>query len=355
MSCAAIGQNFSSLSNVGERTGRTHLARIFLTHIPDMLRNYYGERAVAALRELGEVRINDTGRVLDAEGLAAAARGCEIVVSDRQTPGPAAFFRNAPDLAAFLRCAVDIRNVDVEAASASGVLVTHATPGFVASVAEMTIGFMVDLARNISDAVRAYRQGRAPEARMGRQLRGATLGIIGYGAIGQYLAPLGVALGMTVLVTDPHKEISVPGVRQVDFATLLAESDFVVCLAVATEETENLMNAAAFAQMKPSAFFINMSRGNLVDEAALAHALDEKRIAGAAIDVGRAADQMPSLGLAARPDVLATPHAAGLTPQAIEHQAFDTVRQVAELVAGRMPPHAVNPDAATRLARLRKA
>jgi D-3-phosphoglycerate dehydrogenase len=106
--------------------------------------------------------------------------------------------------------------------------------------------------------------------------------------------------------------------------------------------------------MKPAAFFINMSRGNLVDEAALARALDERRIAGAAMDVGRAADQMPSLALASRPDVIATPHAAGLTPQAIEHQAFDTVRQVAELVAGRMPPHAVNAEAATRLARLRQ-
>jgi D-3-phosphoglycerate dehydrogenase / 2-oxoglutarate reductase len=331
------------------------MARIFLTHVPDMRRNYYGERAVAALRELGEVRVNDTGRVLDADALAAAARGCEIVVSDRQTPGPAAFFRNAPDLVAFLRCAVDFRNVDVAAASAAGVLVTHATPGFAASVAEMTIGFMVDLARNISDSVLVYRQGRAPEAHTGRQLRGATLGIIGYGVIGEYLAPLGVALGMTVLVTDPHKDVSAPGVRQVDLATLLSQSDFVVCLAVATGETENLMNAAAFARMKPSAFFINMSRGNLVDEAALARALDEKRIAGAAMDVGRAADQMPSLALASRPDVLATPHAAGLTPQAIEHQAFDTVRQVAELVAGRMPPHAVNPNAATRLVRLRKA
>jgi D-3-phosphoglycerate dehydrogenase len=103
------------------------MVRIFLTHVPDMLRNYYGERAVAALRELGEVRVNDTGRVLDADALAAAARGCEIVVSDRQTPGPAAFFRNAPDLVAFLRCAVDIRNVDVAAASACAKL--NAFPG----------------------------------------------------------------------------------------------------------------------------------------------------------------------------------------------------------------------------------
>jgi D-3-phosphoglycerate dehydrogenase / 2-oxoglutarate reductase len=105
--------------------------------------------------------------------------------------------------------------------------------------------------------------------------------------------------------------------------------------------------------MKPSAFFINLSRGNLVDEAALERALDQRRIAGAAMDVGRAQDQMPSLALARRPDVIATPHAAGLTPESIEHQAFDTVKQVAELVAVRVPPGAVNADAATRLARLR--
>ena len=85
------------------------------------------------------------------------------------------------------------------------------------------------------------------------------------------------------------------------------------------------MNADAFAQMMPTAYFINLSRGNLVDEAALARALDDKRISGAALDVGRAQDQMPPLALAPRGDVIATPHTAGLTPDAVEHQAFDTV------------------------------
>jgi D-3-phosphoglycerate dehydrogenase len=330
------------------------MTRVFLTHTPDMLQNYYGERAVAALKRHAEVRINPTGRVLDADALAQTARGCEIIVSDRQTPGPAAFFRQAGDLIAFLRCAVDIRNIDVAAAGERGILVTRATPGFAASVAEMAVGFMVDLARNISDSVLVYRQGRNPEARAGRQLKGATLGIIGYGVIGRYLAPIGRALGMQVIVSDPYQTVTAPGIRQVALDALLAESDFVVCLAVATEETEKLMNAEKFAQMKPSAFFINLSRGNLVDEAALERALEERRIAGAAIDVGRAPDQMPSLELARRPDVIATPHAAGLTPEAIEHQAFDTVRQVVELVAGRVPPGAVNAEAASRLARLRQ-
>ena len=92
-----------------------------------------------------------------------------------------------------------------------------------------------------------------------------------------------------------------------------------------------------------------------MDEAALAAALDEKRIAGAALDVGRAQDQMPSLALARRADVIATPHSAGLTPDAAEHQAFDTVNQVKDLIAGRMPAGAANPQAAHRLIRLKRA
>jgi D-3-phosphoglycerate dehydrogenase len=318
-----------------------------------MLANYYGERALGELQKLGEVRLNETSGVLDPRALAAAARDCAIVVSDRRTAGPAEFFRSAPDVAAFLRVAVDIRNIDVEAASAAGVLVCHATPGFAASVAELAVGMMVDLARGVSRSVADYRANASPQARMGRQLKEATLGIIGYGEIGRYLAPLGLALGMQVLVADPYKKPEDPALRHVALEALLAESDFVVCLAIANEQTENLMNAAAFALMKRSAFFINLSRGNLVDEAALERALQERKIAGAAMDVGRATDQMPSPHLARRADVIATPHIGGLTPEAIEHQAFDTVRQVADLVAGRVPQGAVNANSACRLARFK--
>jgi D-3-phosphoglycerate dehydrogenase len=326
--------------------------RIFLTHVPDMLENYYGPRALSEMRKLGEVRLNETGKVLDAKALAAAAQGCEIIVSDRQTPGPAEFFSLAPDVCAFLRVAVDIRNIDVEAASRAGVLVTRATPGFMASVSEMTIGMMIDLARGVTAATIAYRSGAEAEPRMGRQLGGATVGIMGYGAIARHLAPICLALGMKVLVSDPFVKVEDSRMHQVPLESLLAESDFVVCLVVANEQTENLMNAANFARMKKSAYFINVSRGNLVDEAALAAALERKQIAGAAMDVGRAFDQKPSLDLASRADVIATPHTAGLTPDAIEHQAFDTVRQVAALTAGRLPPGAVNADRAPRLERI---
>src|ERR1041384_5685649 len=135
------------------------MARILLTHVPDMLENYYGPRALAAMRKLGEVRLNETGTVMDAKTLAEVAKGCDIIVSDRQTPGPAEFFPLAPDVCAFLRVAVDIRNIDVDAASRQGVLVTRATPGFMASVSEMAIGMMIDLGRKITEQVVDYRNG----------------------------------------------------------------------------------------------------------------------------------------------------------------------------------------------------
>jgi len=330
--------------------------RIFLAHTPAMLAGYYGPRAVAALRDIAEVVVNPTGEHLDADALAVHASGCAIIVSDRMTPGPASFFDQAPeDLVAFLRCAVDIRNVDVEAASRRGILVTRATPGFAASVAELGIGMMIDLARGVSAAAGSYRSGGAPAARMGRQLQGSSMGIIGYGVIGQHLAMLARAFGMTVLAYDPHKTIADTDVRQVPLERLLGEADFVVCLAVATPETENLMNAAAFARMRPHAYFINLARGNLVDEPALAAALDAKHIAGAALDVGRAPDQMPTAELASRADVVATPHIGGLTPSAVEHQAFDTVEQARAIFAGLDPQNAVNLEAAARFARFRQS
>jgi D-3-phosphoglycerate dehydrogenase len=186
---------------------------------------------------------------------------------------------------------------------------------------------------------------------MGRQLRGSTLGIIGYGAIGRRLADLGQALGMHVLVSDPYVQAP-PPLRQTDLATLLAQSDFVVCLAVATAETENLLDARALRRMKRTAYLVNVSRGNLVDEAALADALRTGAIAGCAMDVGRAPDQMPSPDLAALSNVIATPHIGGLVPEAIAHQALETTRQVAEILQGHTPEGAVNAEQATRLARL---
>ena len=318
---------------------------ILLTHTDEARALYYGERALAGLRALGEVRLHQTGAPLAGEALIAAARGARIIVADRAVPAPAGLFAALPQVVAFCRGAVDIRTVDVAAASAAGVLVTRASPGFVAAVCELIVGLAIDLCRGVSDAVAAHRAGQRPPVRMGRQIAGSVVGIIGYGAIGRELTRLMQALGATVLVADPH----VTDVATVTLPALLQGSDLVVCLAVANAETANLMDEAAFARMRRGALFINASRGELVDEAALADALDRGHLAGAALDVGRDPDQMPSLGLARRPDVLATPHIGGLTRPAAEHQALETVRQVAAIIAGILPEGAVNADAATRM------
>jgi len=158
-----------------------------------------------------------------------------------------------------------------------------------------------------------------------------------------------VAMGMRVLVSDPYKTVSAPGIEQTDLDSLLAQSDFVLPLALATEETENLIDARALALMKPGAFLVNCSRGNLVDEAAVEAALKAGRLGGLAMDVGRAADQRPSPHLAALPGVVATPHLGGLTVQAARPQAMSPVEQIRAILDGRMPPRAVNPEHATRL------
>lgn len=317
-----------------------------------MRENYYGERALAALREIAEVRIHESDEVLKGAALARAAAGCDVIVADRMTPGTIETFDEAPDLVAFLRVAVDVSTIDIEAASRHGVLVTQATPGFAPAVAELAIGFMVDLARGISRSVLAYRNGEAAEAAMGRQLSASSVGVIGYGEIGQQLAPLSLALGMRVLVHDPYRQVETSDYEQVTMEALLEEADFVVCLAASKPATRNLMDAAAFRRMKQDAYFINLSRGELVDEAALAAALDNGEIAGAAMDVGSAPDQRPSAALTARADVVATPHVAGLTPSAVEHQAFDTVEQVRALANGTVPKGTLNTSEATRLSRL---
>lgn len=323
--------------------------RVFLTHSPDMFANFYGDRALAALRHHADVRLNTTGHVLDTpDALVRAAGDAQVMVADRATPIAAAVFPAMPHLLAACRVAVDISTIDVAAASAAGVLVTRATPGFVTAVTELALGMLVDLARGVSQAVTAYRAGQPPNLARGRQLQGATLGIVGFGVIGQRLADLALALGMHVVVADPYQSVVREGVSHLTLPDLLAAADYVVCLALSTAETADMFDAPAFAAMRPGACFINLSRGELVDEAALAAALDAGHLAGAAMDVGRAPDQRPSPALAGRADVIATPHIGGLTREAAEHQAFDTVRQVADLAAGRQPAGAVNGAFATR-------
>ena len=320
----------------------------FLTHNPEDLTAYYA-RALPELQAIAHVVENPLDRDLTTTELIAAAHDCDVIIAHRSAPGDAALFTELPGLLAFLRCAVDISTIDVPAASSAGVAICRADKSFVASTAELALALMLDVARNVSESTIEYRSAVAPPQRQGRQLRGRTAGIIGYGAIGSYLAVLLHRLGMRVVVCDPAADASVDGFEQLSQHELLASSDFVLPLAAATTETVNLIDAEALAAMRPGAMLVNVSRGELLDEAAVAAALDSGHLAGLAMDVGRAPDLRPSPALASRPGVVATPHLGGLTPENADAQALSSVEQVRAILAGATPPRTVNIDDARRL------
>ena len=320
-----------------------------MTHNPEDLDAYYG-RTLCRLEELVEVVVNPTDHDLSTAELIEAAAGCDVVVAHRATAGEPAVFEQLPQLIGFLRTAVDISTIDVGAASRHGVLVAHADKSFVPSTAEIALGLLLDVARNISESTIDYRRGDQPPQRSGFQLRGKTAGMIGYGAIARYLADALRALGVQVVVTDPFTDdATADGFEQLGLDELLGRSDIVVPLATSTPETENLIDASALAAMRPGAVLINVSRGELLDEDAVGEALDSGRLGGLAIDVGRAPDQRPSPALATRPGVVATPHLGGLTPENADAQAASSVEQVAAILAGEVPPRSVNAEAASRL------
>ncbi|SAK83845.1 D-isomer specific 2-hydroxyacid dehydrogenase [Caballeronia temeraria] len=332
------------------------MTRVLITHNNELLENFYSARAVERLREFVDVKMNGTDAPLQGDALVEAAQDCDIIISDRLAPGTSDVFDRLPKLAAYLRCAVDIRNVDVAAASRNGILVVRCSAGYAEAVSELALGLMIDLARKVSQSTASYKDGLVDHPMvLGRQLFGSTIGVVGYGAIGRRIVDLALAFGMRVLVNDPYVEIHHGAVTQASLPDLLRDAHFVVCAAYATPETVNLFDERAFSQMRRDAFFVNISRGVLVDEAALETALTSGRIAGAGLDVGRGKDEQPNPAIARLPNVVATPHVAGLTPEASDYQAVETVQQVRDLLAGRSVALAVNPGDAHRVARLARS
>src|SRR5258705_10431921 len=203
--------------------------KVLLTHTPQSRAQYYGERSLSGLQAIAQVKLHESNDALDAAALIEAAGDVEIIVADRLTAGPGEIFPRLPKLRAFVRCAVDIRNIDVDAASAAGVLVTQAGPGFVQPVAERALGFMVDLSRGVSRAAADYHAGRKPEVIMGQQIPGGRLGIVGLGSMGRYLADIAKVLGMEGLVADPFATVHDAAIRHGPLDDLLARADYIGC------------------------------------------------------------------------------------------------------------------------------
>lgn len=273
----------------------------------------------AVTRLSGEFRvITDAALWKSPDKLATAVAGCRALIVRNQTRVTRELLAAAPKLQVIGRAGAGLDNIDLPAANDAGIVVVSTPDQNSLSVAELALGFMLSLARHISAADRDTRQGGWQRQRfMGCELHGRTLGVVGLGRIGFLTALRARALGMRIIAFDRFVNPDAAAVSEtqaelVSFEELLARADFVSCHAPLTPETRGMFNYARFSAMKPEAYFLNLARGELVNEADLARALQEKRLAGAALDVRETEPPGPS-PLSALDNVILTPHIAAFT------------------------------------------
>ncbi len=229
------------------------------------------------------------------------------------------------------RAGVGVDNIDLEAATEKGILVMNAPSGNIVSTAELAVALMFALLRNVASADRTMKGQKWDKKKFtGRQLAGKTLGIIGLGKVGAEVAKRAIALGMKVIAHDPlvSPELAVKmHVRLVTLDMLLPEADLITVHTTLTPQTKGMIGKEQIAKMKKSAYLINTARGGIIDEAALLEALNEKRIAGAALDVFTK-EPPEDWSLATNESLIATPHLGASTKEAQEEVGSEIAEQV---------------------------
>jgi D-3-phosphoglycerate dehydrogenase len=253
----------------------------------------------------------------------------------------------APNLKIIARAGVGLDNVDVPAATAAGVLVVNAPTSNIVSAAELAVSLLLAVARNVVPANLALKNGQWKRSQFGGvELQGKTVGIIGMGKIGMLVAQRLAGFDMKFVAYDPYVKAAPSGgpeIKMVSLDELLAESDFVTIHIPKTSETAGLIDSAALAKMKPSAFVINAARGGVLDESALFDALKAGTIAGAGLDV-YATEPCTDSPLFALDNVVATPHLGASTEEAQEKAGVAVAESVVAAFAGVEVPGAVNAE-----------
>ncbi|GGG25776.1 hypothetical protein GCM10007304_44520 [Rhodococcoides trifolii] len=301
-----------------------------------------GDDVDVMLRERGHTTVHSPASGTRPDGEMAtllASSDAAIIASE---PVTAEMMDAAPTLRVIARSGVGYDSVDVDAATRRGILVCN-TPGANRhAVAEMTIALLLMCARRIGETTEGTRNGHWPRHDT-RQLRGATLGIIGLGPSARAVIDLARAFGMTILVSTGHPDPAL-AVTYVDTRDLLRDADFVSVHSRATTSGSPVIDAVALAAMKPTAYLVNTARGSLVDENALADALRNGVIAGAALDVFTSEPPDPANPLLAMPTVVATSHLAGQTREARVEASVAAANSVIAALAGQPADGTVNPD-----------
>ena len=252
----------------------------------------------------------------------------------------------APRLRVIGRAGVGVDNVDLEAATAAGVLVMNTPGGNSISVAEHTLALMLAMARHIPEATQSTTGGKWEKKKfMGSELRGKALGIVGLGSIGREVVKRARAFEMRVQAYDPYVTAQIAkdlGVALVDLPTLYAESDYITLHVALTPETDHMLSHEAFAQMKPGVRIVNCARGELVDDEALRQAIDSGKVGSAALDVFAVEPPPAGYALFAGSKVLATPHIGGSTEEAQEIVGVRIAEQIVEYLKNGVALNAVN-------------
>jgi phosphoglycerate dehydrogenase-like enzyme len=277
-----------------------------------------------------------------------AARYDALYVNMARTPASVVA---RPDcrLRVVARHGVGYDSVDVPAMTRAGVIVTNTPTAMPRPVAITALTFILALAGKLLIKDRLTREGRWDDRmdHMGIGLTGRTLGVIGAGGIGKEILRMARGFDLKLLAADPYVnsiELGYVGARKVDLETLLHQSDFVVVITLLNEQTRHLIGARQLALMKPTAYLINVSRGPVVDEAALIDALRAGRIAGAGLDVFEQEPIDPANPLLAMDNVIVTPHALCWTDECFHNMAATGLASIVEVLGGRVPEFVVNRD-----------
>lgn len=270
----------------------------------------------------------------DPEQLVAALAGIDAALVANE-PLTADVLAQAPQLRVIVRTGVGYDSIDVAAAARRGISVSN-LPGVNANaVAEYTVGLLLAGARRLVQSARGVAAGNWPRAD-GHELRGSTLGLIGYGASARAVVPLARAFGMTVVcTTNVPAELRDPGVRFTGLPELLSTSDYISVHTALTERTRGLLDAVAFKRMKPAALLINTARGAIVDEDALVAAVRSGEIAGAALDVVAEEPLPPHSPLRGVDGIVVYSHLAGQTAEARAAAGLRGAEELVAALAGR--------------------
>ena len=305
------------------------------------------------LSEAFEVRVHSEEPPPDADALAHGAEGCRGMMTLVRDQVDAALLDRLPGLRAVANYGVGYDNIEVAEATRRGIVVTNTPDVLTAATADLALALLLAATRRLGEGERLVRSGRPwawnPKMMLGLELEGATLGIVGMGRIGMAVAQRAQGFGMKLVYTSrrPHPDADALGARRVTMDELLAAADVVSIHVALTAETRHLVDDAALAKMKPTAYLVNTARGPVVDEAALARALKSGQIAGAGLDVYEREPQVEP-ALLELENVVLLPHLGSATTRARSEMARVAATNLVAALSGERPANPVNPEVLDR-------